>query len=136
MLMPFPIALWMFSFVSDAVYWFHFGDPVWQEIALYSMVAGIGGAAAVAMTAFFDYRAIRDGAVASVARQHMVFNGFIVLLYSCNVALRLDAGPDALAPLAASLTGGCLLLVSVWWASQSPSADEVPLEAQQWRRAA
>jgi uncharacterized membrane protein len=136
MLMPFPVALWIFSLASDATYWFHFGEPVWQEIALYSMVAGIGGAAAVALAAYFDYRAIQDGAVASVTRQHMVFNGLIVLLYCFNVALRLEAGMDPLVPLAASVTGGCLLMVSIWRMSRVPYVEPPLLEAQPWERAA
>ena len=43
MLIPFPIALWIFSLASDLIYLFGFGGPVWKDIALYTMVGGIVG---------------------------------------------------------------------------------------------
>lgn len=135
MLMPFPIALWIFSLASDAMYWFGFGGPVWQEIALYSMVAGVGGGAAAAIPAFFDYRAIRDPDLAHLARRHMLFNGHIALLYSLNVAVRLEANPDAWVPVAASVTGACLLIVSAWWTRQFTYV-EAPAVDVPWERAA
>jgi uncharacterized membrane protein len=135
MLMPFPIALWTFSLASDAMYWWGLG-PVWQEIALYSMVAGVGGGMAAAIPAYYDYRAIRDPHLAHVARRHMLFNAHIVLLYGLNVAVRLTASPDALVPVAASVTGACLLILSAWWTSRFTYTEVPPAEAPQWERAA
>ncbi|HSE57248.1 MAG TPA: DUF2231 domain-containing protein [Nitrospiraceae bacterium] len=135
MLMPFPIALWSFSLASDAMYWLGFGGPMWQDIALYSMVAGIGGGVAAAIPAYFDYRAIRDPDLAHVAKRHMWFNGHIVLLYSLNAALRFEASPEAWVPAAASVTGACMLMVSAWWTSQFTYA-EAPAVDVSWERAA
>ena len=38
MLVPFPIALWIFSLASDFIYLFGFGGPVWKDIAFYTIV--------------------------------------------------------------------------------------------------
>lgn len=136
MLMPFPIALWVFSLASDCMYAFQFGGPVWKEIALYTMVAGVGGGVAAAVPAYFDYRAITRPDSAHVARRHMLLNGLIVLLYSLNVAVRLETGPDALVPVAASVAGVCLLVVSIWWSSAFTYAEAPSAGAQPWKRAA
>lgn len=136
MLMPFPIALWIFSLASDCMYAFRFGGVVWKEIALYSMVAGVGGGLAAAIPAYFDYRAITDPDLAHLARRYMFLNGLIVLLYSMNAALRLETGPDAMVPVAASAAGVCLLLVSAWWTSKFISAETATMEEKSWKRAA
>jgi uncharacterized membrane protein len=136
MLMPFPIALWIFSLASDCMYAFQFGGPVWKEIALYTMVAGVGGGLAAAIPAYFDYRAVMDPQMAHLARRYMLFNGLIVLLYSLNAGLRLVTGPDVLMPVVASVVGVCLLVVSTWWSRAFTSAEAQPLEAQPWKQAA
>ena len=47
MLIPFPIALWVFSLVADVIYLWR-GNPVWKNyIAFYTLLAGIIGAAAL-----------------------------------------------------------------------------------------
>ena len=33
MLIPFPIALWIFSLASDLIYLFGFGGAAWKDIA-------------------------------------------------------------------------------------------------------
>ena len=45
MLIPFPIALWVFSLVADVIFLWR-GNPVWREyIAFYTLLAGTIGAA-------------------------------------------------------------------------------------------
>ena len=40
MIIPFPIALWVFSFVADLVYLWR-GNPIWKDwIAFYTLLAG------------------------------------------------------------------------------------------------
>jgi uncharacterized membrane protein len=136
MLMPFPIALWIFSLAGDCLYGFEFGGPVWKDIALYSMVAGVGGGLAAAIPAYFDYRAITDPHLAHLASRHMLLNGLIVLLYSMNVAVRLRTGPDAMVPVAASVAGVGLLLASAWLTNHFTSVEHTTIDAQSWKRAA
>ncbi len=118
MLLPFPIALWMFSLVSDGLYLFDVGGPVWKDIALYSMVAGLGGAMAAVVPAVFDYRAIPSTERGAAVRGHMLLNGVIVLLYGANAVVRLDTGPEAMAPVVTSVAGVVLLAVSVRWSGR------------------
>ena len=47
MIIPFPIALWVFSLVADLIYLWR-GNPVWRDwIAFYALLGGIVEAAAV-----------------------------------------------------------------------------------------
>jgi uncharacterized membrane protein len=136
MLMPFPIALWIFSLAGDCMYAFALGGPVWKDIALYSMVAGVAGGLAAAIPAYFDYRAITDPQLARVASRHMLLNSLIVLLYSMDVAVRLKTGPDAMVPVAASVAGVGLLMASAWWINYFTSVEHTTLDAESWKRAA
>ena len=40
MLIPFPIALWIFSFVCDVIYALGWGGALWTDVAFYTM-AGV-----------------------------------------------------------------------------------------------
>src|SRR5215208_6062637 len=49
MLIPFPIALWVFSLVADVIYLWR-GNPAWRNwIAFYTLLGGIIGGAAAAV---------------------------------------------------------------------------------------
>ncbi|MGH9834655.1 MAG: DUF2231 domain-containing protein [Blastocatellia bacterium] len=43
-LVAFPIGLWVFSLVSDIVYFMGWGSAIWNDVAFYSMAGGIVGA--------------------------------------------------------------------------------------------
>ena len=114
MLIPFPIALWIFSLASDLIFLFGFGGPVWKDIALYTMIGGIIGGLAAAIPGYVDYRSLTDPVVVRLAQMHMVINVGLVLLFSINAALRLFNGSDALLPVVLSLLGVAALGVSGW----------------------
>ncbi|HEU4500543.1 MAG TPA: DUF2231 domain-containing protein, partial [Nitrospira sp.] len=82
MLIPFPIALWIFSLASDCIYLFGFGGPVWKDVALYTMIGGIIGALAAAIPGYIDYRSLTDPITTRVAQMHMFINLGLVLLYT------------------------------------------------------
>lgn len=114
MLVPFPIALWIFSLASDLIFLFGFGGPVWKDIALYTMVGGIIGGVAAAIPGYIDYRSLTDPVIVRLAQMHMVINAGLVLLFTLNAGLRLLNGPDALLPVFLSLLGVAALAVSGW----------------------
>jgi len=114
MLIPFPIALWIFSLASDLIYLFDFGGPVWKDVALYAMVGGIIGGLAAAVPGYIDYRSLTDPVLVRLARMHMVINVGLVLLFTLNVGLRIMNGPEALVPVFLSGVGVAALAVSGW----------------------
>ncbi|PYK45814.1 MAG: hypothetical protein DME46_03105 [Verrucomicrobia bacterium] len=40
MLVALPIGLWIFSVVSDLIFKFSFGGPVWSDVAFYTLAGG------------------------------------------------------------------------------------------------
>ena len=114
MLIPFPIALWIFSLASDLIYLFDFGGPVWKDVALYTMVGGIIGGLAAAVPGYIDFRSLTDPVVVRLAQMHMVINVGLVLLFTLNAGLRIINGPDALVPVFLSGVGVAALALSGW----------------------
>jgi uncharacterized membrane protein len=114
MLIPFPIALWIFSLASDLIYMFGFGGPVWRDVALYTMIGGIVGGLAAAIPGYLDYRSLTDPVIVRVAQMHMIINVGLVLLFSINAGLRLINDSEAVLPVVLSLVGVAALAVSGW----------------------
>lgn len=114
MLIPFPIALWIFSLASDLIYLFGFGGPVWKDIALYTMAGGIIGGLAAAIPGYIDYRSLSDPVIVRVAQMHMVINVGLIVLFTINTGLRILNGPEALLPVLLSVLGVAALAVSGW----------------------
>jgi len=128
MLMPCPIGLWVFSLASDGCYLFGLGGSVWKDIALYAMVAGLGGGLAAAVPAYFDYRALTESPFVRLARRHMLLNLSILGLYSLNVWVRLDAAPEAGLPVWLSAFGAVLLGRSARLGGELASVHETKVE--------
>lgn len=131
MLVPFPIALWIFSLASDFIYLFGFGGPVWKDIALYTIVAGVGGGLAAAVPGYLDYRAITEPLTAKIAERHMIINVSLVLLFAINVLLRFSTGPHAIAPVVLSVVGVGGLVISGWLGGELVYVKGVGVQDQQ-----
>jgi len=114
MLIPFPIALWIFSLASDLISLFGFGGPVWKDIALYTMVGGIVGGLAAAIPGYIDYRSLSDPVIVRVAQMHMVINVGLIVLFTINAGLRIMNGTEAVLPVFLSALGVAALGVSGW----------------------
>jgi uncharacterized membrane protein len=114
MLIPFPIALWIFSLACDLIFLFGFGGPVWKDIALYTMIGGVIGGLAAAVPGYIDYRSLTDPVIVRVAQLHMVINVGLILLFTTNAVLRVLNGPEAVLPLFLSFLGVAALGVSGW----------------------
>lgn len=130
MLIPFPIALWIFSLASDLIFLFGFGGPLWKDVALYTMIGGIIGGLAAAIPGYVDYRTLTDPVVVRVAQLHMVINVGLVLLFSVNAGLRLLNGPEALLPVFLSVLGVAALGVSGWLGGELVYVQGVAVQPQ------
>jgi uncharacterized membrane protein len=130
MLVPFPIALWIFSFIGDAVYLFGWGDEVWPRIALYAMVGGTVGALAAAVPGYLDWRSITDPQTKRIGLAHMLLNLIIVGLYVVNVLLRATGATSLLLPILLSAAAILLLGVSGWLGGELVYVHGVSVEPQ------
>ena len=114
MLIPFPIALWIFSFVCDVIYASGWGGGLWNDMGFYAMAGGIIGALLAAGPGYLDYRSLTDPRVTSIGRWHMLVNLSIVILFAINLWLRTASEPGAALPTMLSLVGVAMLGVSGW----------------------
>ena len=116
MLVPFPIGLWVFSFICDLIFVFGSQAPVWKTVALYTMVGGLIGALAAAVAGLIDLLSLPPEP-RKTAIIHMAINVTIVVLFAINIWLRVsagDAGAGATGPVWLSLVAIAMLLVSGW----------------------
>jgi uncharacterized membrane protein len=129
MLVPFPIALWIFSLVADVIFWFG-GAPLWKDLAFYTMLGGVIGALAAAVPGYLDYRTISEPAVARIGLWHMIINLSTAVLFAVNVWLRTWMAADAVLPVLLSLVGVGLLSVSGWLGGEMVYVHGVAVEGR------
>src|SRR5687768_10464379 len=115
MLIPFPIAFLVATFVSDLIFW-RTGNPAWSTASFYLLGAALVMAALAALAGLTDFlgdERIRD---LSAAWHHMVGNVVAVLLSAWNWYRRFAAGEDAILPtgLIISLLVVLILLYTGW----------------------
>jgi uncharacterized membrane protein len=115
MLIPFPIAFLVATFVSDLIFW-RTGNPAWSTASFYLLGAALVMAALAAIagpTDFLGDERIRD---LSAVWHHMVGNVVAVLLSAWNWYRRFAAGEDAILPtgLIISLLVVLILLYTGW----------------------
>ena len=105
MLVVFPIGLWIFSLVCDLVYLFGPANPLWRDMAFYTMAGGWIGALAAAVPGLIDYFSMSPGAAKRTATTHMTLNLVVVTLYAINLWIRWAA--ERSRRLASGVIGGC-----------------------------
>lgn len=119
MIIPFPIALWVFSLVADVIYLWR-GNPVWKDwIAFYALLAGIIGAAVAAVPGLIDWLSLTDKAVVKIANWHARLNVIALLIFAGSFYLRTTSGASLVGgsytiPLALSVLGVILITISGW----------------------
>ncbi len=92
MIIPFPIALFTFSFVADLIYLWR-GNPIWRDyVAFYAMLGGIIGAAAAAIPGLIDWATLTDRATVKVANWHARINIITLLIFATSFYLRTTGG--------------------------------------------
>ena len=114
MLVPLPIGLWTFSLVCDLVFRFVSSDPIWNELAYYSMAGGIAGALLAAVPGFLDFLSIEDRRVRVVAFTHMLVNLSATAVYAINFLMRGTSPAGSAVPFYLSIAGFLVLGVGGW----------------------
>ncbi len=119
MLIPFPIALWVFSLVADVIYLWR-GNPIWRDwIAFYALAAGIVGAVAAAVFGIIDWLSIKKPEVKKIANWHARLNVIALLIFAASFYLRTSGGSHMVSgsftiPFVLSVTGVILIMISGW----------------------
>lgn len=118
MLIPFPVALWVFSLVADIIYVWR-DNPAWGWIAFYTLAAGNLGAILAAPFGIIDYFAIREQKARRIGAWHARLNLLAFILFAASFYLRTTRGAALIAgsltvPLALSILGAASVAVSGW----------------------
>jgi len=135
MLIPFPIALWIFSLVADVIYFWR-GNPVWRDhVAFYTLLGGIIGAAAAAVPGFVDWLSIRDREVKKIADWHARLNVIALLIFIADFYLRTTGGArwvggSLTVPFLLSVLGIILITISGWLGGEMVYVHGVAVEPQ------
>ena len=117
MIIPFPIALWVFSLVADVIYLWR-GNPVWRNtVAFYTLLAGILGAVVAAVFGIIDWLSITNPTVKKVANWHARLNVIALIVFAASFYLRTASGSQWVngsytIPLALSVFGVILITIS------------------------
>src|SRR6186713_1185572 len=115
MLVPFPLALWTTSFLTDVLFYFRRGATL-PVIAKFMLAAGCLGAVAAAIPGFIDWLAIRDGEVKKAANWHARLNVIALVVFAVSFVLRLGSysgfvGRKLTIPFLLSLVGMILITI-------------------------
>jgi uncharacterized membrane protein len=135
MIIPFPIALWVFSLVADVIYLWR-GNPVWRDfIAFYVLLAGIIGAAVAAVPGLIDWLSLKDPAVLKIANWHARLNVIALLVFAASFYLRTSSGSSMVSgshniPFGLSVFGVILITISGWLGGEMVFKHGVAVEAQ------
>jgi uncharacterized membrane protein len=119
MIIPFPIALWVFSLVADVIFLWR-GNPVWKDwIAFYVLLAGIIGAVVAAVPGLIDWLSLTNKAVVKIANWHARLNVIALLIFAASFYLRTSSGSSLVSgnytiPFALSVLGVVLITISGW----------------------
>jgi len=109
-----PIGLWIFSIVSDLIFKFGYGGPVWDDVAFYTLAGGIVGALIAALPGFIDLTDLENPKTKKIAIWHMIINLVAVALYCVNFWLRMHRAPGDNLPIVLSVIGIVLIIISGW----------------------
>jgi len=118
MLIPFPLALWVTSFVVDVLFYF-LRHPTLLVISKFMIAAGCIGAVAAAIPGIIDWLAIKNGDVKKVANWHARLNIAALVVFAISLFLRLGSyselvGRNLTIPFLLSLVGVILISISGW----------------------
>jgi uncharacterized membrane protein len=115
MLIPFPIAFFVATFVCDLVYW-QTGDPMWAEAGIWLLGAGLVMAALAAVAGLTDVLGEARIRALNEVWWHAGGNVLVVLIELYNWYARYTEGTAAVVPtgLALSLISVLILLFTGW----------------------
>jgi uncharacterized membrane protein len=118
MLIPFPLGLWVFSFICDVLYLVR-GDMVWPVLAKYTLAGGILGGALAAVPGLIDWLALKSREVKNIANWHARLNIIALLIFAASLYLRTKYGASLVSgsltiPILLSAIGVVLITISGW----------------------
>jgi len=115
MLIPFPIAFLVATFVCDVLFW-QTGNPAWSTASLWLLGAALVMAALAAVTGMTDFLGDAGVRNLSAAWHHMIGNIVAVVLSLINWYLRYAGGDEAVLPwgLVISALVVLILLYTGW----------------------
>ncbi len=115
MLIPFPIAFFVATFLCDLAFWWT-RNSAWSDATLWLLGAGLVMAALAALTGLTDFAGEARIRALSDAWHHMIGNVLAVLIELGNFALRYSNGSSAILPtgLVLSLLVVLILLYTGW----------------------
>jgi uncharacterized membrane protein len=119
MLVPFPLALWTTSFLTDVLFYFRRGAAL-PLVAKFLLAAGCLGAVAAAIPGLIDWKSITHKDVVKIANWHARLNVIALLIFAASLYLRMNHGGAALVgyglkiPVLLSLVGVILISISGW----------------------
>jgi len=115
MLIPFPIAFLVATFVCDVLFW-QTGNPAWSTASLWLLGAALVMAALAAVTGMTDFLGDAGVRNLSAAWHHMIGNVVAVVLSLINWYLRYAGGDEAVLPwgLVISALVVLILLYTGW----------------------
>jgi uncharacterized membrane protein len=131
MLIPFPIALWIFSFICDLIVAFRWGGALWSDMAFVAMAGGLIGALVAAIPGYLDYRSLAVPETQRIGRWHMIINLSIVIVFAVNLLLRINGEAGATLPLLLSLIGVVMLGIAGWLGGELVYVHGVAVDPQQ-----
>ena len=130
LLISLPIGLWVFSLVSDIIYFAGWGNLVWEDVAWHTMAGGLVCALLAAIPGFFDFIFLTGPKVKKLATTHMILNMFIIVLFAIDLYDRTSMPPYAMTPVILSIIGVVLLGISGWIGGEMVYVHGVAIEPQ------
>jgi uncharacterized membrane protein len=118
-LIPFPIALLVFSLIADLIYLWR-GNPVWESyVAFYTLLGGIIGGAAAAVPGLIDWATLTDRDAVRVANWHARVNIITLVIFIASFYLRTSSGAAWIpsiptVPIFLSIVGVVGLTIAGW----------------------
>jgi uncharacterized membrane protein len=129
MLVVFPIGLWIFSLMGDLIFILG-NNPLWNNIAFYSMLGGLIGALLAAIPGLIDMFSITDPKVGKIAWNHMLLNLVAVGVFGLNLWLRVVDEGGAFVPILLSVVGVLILAFSGWLGGELAYVHAVGVQPQ------
>jgi uncharacterized membrane protein len=128
MLVAFPIGVWVFALVCDVVHAAG-GDPVWQTVATYCIVAGIVGALIATGPGLIDYFSIDEAAMKKIANLHMAVNLGAVAIFAINLWIRFRVPAESYLSLGMSVAGVLAIGIGGWLGGEMVYIKGMAVEA-------
>jgi|SRR5215813_9157169 len=118
MLVPFPLALWITSFVTDVVYYFERNASL-LLISKFMIAAGCLGAVAAAIPGIIDWLALKQPEVNRISNWHARLNIIALIIFAISLYLRLRTAAGLVShriiiAFLLSFVGVILIVISGW----------------------